>query len=213
MILFTSFFEVKLNSRRGGRSHYAVRIRGYQPLPAMICKEHKATKFQSAGNLLGALCCGSSECRSDALCRAISEPAGRPPDLSYLWRRVRSDGSARHTKCEVCANRQQAQVLLSLIADPVAAMMLFGSGPPTVSDGVPYDENFPQARSVAHQMALLPARRTPSINQPENPAEPVPAASRPAQSWRDSKVRCSGSGCGRTALHSGCGPLPSRRAR
>ena len=179
MILFTSFFEVKLNFRRGGPSRYAVRIQGYQPLPAMICREHKATKFQSAGNLLGALCCDSSECRSDALCRAISEPARRPPDLSHLWLWVRRDGSAQHARCEVCANRQPAQVPLSLIADPVAAMMLFGSGPPTVSDGVPYDENFPQARSVAHQMALLPARRrTPRINQPENPAEPVPAASR-----------------------------------
>jgi hypothetical protein len=174
MILFTSFFEVKLNFSRGGASRYAVRVQGYQPLPAMISREHKATKFQSAGNLLGALCCGSSECRSDARCRAISEPARRPPDLSHLWRRARRDGSAPHTKCEVCANCQPAQVSLSLLADPVAAMTLFGSEPPTVSDGVPYDENFPQARSVAHQMALLPA----SINQPENPAEPVPAASR-----------------------------------
>jgi hypothetical protein len=181
----------------------------------MICREHKATKFQSASNLLGALCCGSSECRSDALCRAISEPARRPPDLSHLWRRVRRDGSAQHTKCEVCANRQPAQVSLSLIADPVAAMMLFGSGPPTVSDGVPYDENFSQ--SVLWPTRWLCFRqeggRPGSTNQKIRRSLCRPQAETPAQSWRDSKVRCSGSGCGRTASHSGCRPLPSRRAR
>jgi uncharacterized membrane protein len=32
------------------------------------------------------ICCSCSECRGDALCRAISEPARRPPDLSHLWR-------------------------------------------------------------------------------------------------------------------------------
>src|SRR5262249_35008838 len=42
-----------------------------------------------------------------------------------------------------------------------------------------YHENFPHACSVANLMTLLPARMsTPRMSQPENPSEPMPAASR-----------------------------------